>query len=136
MCGGGFLGARRRLRELAQVELGHKEKLLAIMEGKGETSLLGSPTGRIEDLKIVDFLEDTTLSENADYQAILIYAAKREKNTYEHYRWLATGPFARYFPQAREVFSCMNASENQRDLEGPPTISSRQRHVENLVDSI
>jgi rubrerythrin len=99
------------LAELARAELGHKQKLLAIMEGKADVSQLGSPTGRIEDLKIVDFVQDTTLSENADYPAILIYAAKREKNTYEHYRSLAAGPFGRYFPSAGEVFSKLAEEE-------------------------
>ena len=91
------------LRELAQAEIGHKEKLLAIIQDKADISQLGSPTGRIDDLKIVNFVE-TTLSENADYQTLLLFAAKREKDTYEHYRSLATGTFARYYPTAGQLF--------------------------------
>jgi hypothetical protein len=41
----------------------------------------------------------------------LIYAAKREKITYEHYRSLGEGPFARYFPQAGELFSKLAEEE-------------------------
>jgi len=104
------------LRELADAEVKHKEKLVAIEEGSASVywagvSELGSETGDIEDLKIVDYLQDTTLSEDADYPAILIYAAKREKMTYEHYRSLAEGPFAGYFPQAGELFSKLAEEE-------------------------
>jgi rubrerythrin len=104
------------LRELAEAELNHKQKLIAIKEGSASVywagvSELGSETGEIEDLKIVDYMQDTTLSEDAGYTAILIYAAKREKITYEHYRSLAEGPFARYFPQAGELFSKLAEEE-------------------------
>jgi rubrerythrin len=97
------------LVELAEAELGHKEKLLAIMQGSASVywagvSELGSPTDEVEDLKIVDYLKDTSLSDDADYPAILIYAGKREKMTYEHYNSLATGPFAKYFPEVSELF--------------------------------
>jgi len=103
--------AKSLLRELAQAEIGHKEKLLAIMQDKADISQLGSPTGRVEDLKIVDFAEKTTLSENANYPTLLLFAAKREKNTYEHYRSLATGPFARYYPTAGQLFSKLAEEE-------------------------
>ena len=98
------------LNELAEAELNHKEKLLTITQKSASVywagvSELGAETGEIEDLKIVDYLPDTTLSEEVDYPAILIYAGKREKMTYEHYRSLGRGPFARYFPQVGEVFS-------------------------------
>ena len=104
------------LNELAEAELSHKEKLLTIMQKSASiywagVSELGSETGEIEDLKIVDYLPDTTLSEDADYPAILIYAGKREKMTYEHYRSLGEGPFARYFPQIGEVFSKLAEEE-------------------------
>jgi rubrerythrin len=103
--------AKILLRELAQAELGHKEKLLAIMQDKADISQLGSPTGRIEDLKIVDFKEKTALSEDADYPTLLLFAAQREKDTYEHYRSLAAGPFAHYFPTAGQLFSKLAEEE-------------------------
>lgn len=104
------------LSELAEAELSHKEKLLAITEKSASVywasiSELGSETGEIEDLKIVDHMQDTTLSEDADYPTALVYAGKREKMTYEHYRSLAEGPFARYFPQACELFSKLAEEE-------------------------
>lgn len=104
------------LSELADAELSHKEKLLAITEKSASVywasvSELGSETGEIEDLKIVDHMEDMTLSEDADYPTTLIYAGKREKMTYGHYRALAEGPLARYFPQACELFSKLAEEE-------------------------
>ena len=104
------------LSELAEAELGHKEKLLAIMEKSASVywagvSELGSETGEIEDLKIVNYMQDTTLSEDAGYPTVLVYAGKREKMTYEHYKSLAEGPFARYFPQAGELFSKLAEEE-------------------------
>ena len=104
------------LRELAEAELNHKEKLIAILEKSASVywagvSELGSETGEIEDLRIVDYMQDTTLSEDAGYPAILIYAARREKMTYEHYRSLVEGSFARHFPQAGELFSKLAEEE-------------------------
>lgn len=104
------------LSELAEAELAHKEKLLAIMEKSASlywsgVSELGSETGEIEDLKIVDYMPDVALSEDADYPTMLVYAGKREKMTYEHYTSLAMGPFARYFPQAGELFSKLAEEE-------------------------
>ena len=79
------------LKELVEEERHHKEKLEAIMKDKSKISALGSGGGAVQDLKIVDMLEDTPLSEGADYEAILVYAAKREKSTYDYYRTLALG---------------------------------------------
>ncbi len=81
--------SKKFLKELAQEELKHKDKLIAIMEKKERISELGSDARNIQNLRIVDVMEDTTLSEDADYQRILVYAAKREKSTYEYYNSLA-----------------------------------------------
>ena len=86
-----YLASKKFLKELAQEELKHKEKLLAIMKSKEKLSELGLHTRRIQDLKIVDVMKDTIISEDADYQRILVYAAKREKSTYEYYTSLAEG---------------------------------------------
>jgi rubrerythrin len=103
--------AKALLKELTQAEMDHKEKLLAIMQDRADISFLGSPTGRVENLKIVDFVEKTTLSENANYPTLLLFAAKREKDTYEHYRSLAAGPFAFYYPNAGRLFSKLAEEE-------------------------
>ena len=103
--------AKVLLRELAQTELDHKEKLLKIIHGEADISQLGSPTGRIEDLKIVDFKEKPVLSEDADYPTLLLFAAKLEEETYEHYHSLADGPFTHYFPTAGQLFSKLAEEE-------------------------
>lgn len=79
------------LKELVEEERHHKKKLESIMKDKSKISLLGSGGNKVQDLKIVDMLEDTPLSDEADYEAILVYAAKREKSTYEYYKTLALG---------------------------------------------
>jgi rubrerythrin len=79
------------LKELVAEEKGHKMKLEAIMKDQTKISELGSKGGAVQDLKIIDMLEDTPLSTEADYEAILVYAAKREKSTYDYYKTLAMG---------------------------------------------
>ena len=83
--------SQRFLKELAREEEKHKKKLQAMTENKGKLAELGKHAGGVQDLKIVDFMEDTPLSVDADYATILIYAAKREKSTYEYYNYLAAG---------------------------------------------
>lgn len=85
-----YASSKKFLKELAQEELKHKAKLLTIMEDTERISQLGS-TEKIQDLKIVDSMKSTTLSEDADYQAILVYAAQREKATSQYYESLAFG---------------------------------------------
>jgi rubrerythrin len=79
------------LRELVKEEMEHKQKLEAIMVDKIKISELGSRGGSGQDLKIVYMLQDTSLSSEAEYEDILVYAAKREKTTYDYYRTLAMG---------------------------------------------
>ena len=80
------------LKQLVEEEKGHKSKLAAIINNKAKMSELGSGKGgAVQDLKIVDMMQDTPLSKDADYEAILVYAAKREKSSYEYYKTLALG---------------------------------------------
>ncbi len=79
------------LEELAQEELKHKAKLVAMIENSERILELGSQAESIQDLKIVDIMKGTELSEDADYQRILVYAAKREKITHDYYDSLARG---------------------------------------------
>jgi len=78
------------LKQLVDEEKGHKNKLNAIMDNEDKISELGAQ-GEVQDLKIVDMLQDTPLSAGADYETILVYAAKREKSTYDYYKTLALG---------------------------------------------
>jgi rubrerythrin len=79
------------LKELVEEERHHKKKLEAILKDKSKISQLGFGGNEVQDLKIVDMLEDTPLSDEADYEAILVYAAKREKSSYDYYKTLALG---------------------------------------------
>ena len=83
--------SRKLLKELAEEELIHRKKLLAAARDESRMGEIGSQGKKIEDLKIVDVMLDTALSEDADYQRILIYAAKRERATFEYYTSLANG---------------------------------------------
>ena len=79
------------LKQLVTEEKVHKNKLETIMKDPTKISELGSHSGAVQDLKIVEMLQDTPLSKDADYETILVYAAKREKSTYDYYRTLAMG---------------------------------------------
>lgn len=108
------------LKQLVEEEMGHKKKLLAIMNDETKLSELGSHGGEVQDLKIVDMLEDTPLSEGADYEAILVYAAKREKSTYDYYKTLALGlkgtPMGELFSKlAQEELGHKNKLEKEYD---------------------
>ena len=82
-------GSRQFLRELAAEEERHRSNILAAKEDPERIGEIGSLETGIQDLKIVDMLEDVSLSPEADYQEILIYAAKREKETHDLYMELA-----------------------------------------------
>jgi rubrerythrin len=86
-----YESSKKFLEELAQEELMHQEKLKAILEDKKQIAELGFKVKKIQDLKITDTMKTVTISEDADYQKILIFAAKREKSTYDYYKSLALG---------------------------------------------
>ena len=77
------------LNELVKEEEKHKNKILEAMRDPKKVKEIGSLETRIHDLKIVDFLKDVSLAPDADYQQILIYAGKREKETHDFYLELA-----------------------------------------------
>ena len=79
------IGIKKMLNELAQEERRHKEKIVSAIKNRERISEIGSNIEEVEDLGIIDWLSDAGLSENATYQDILIYAGKREKETYEYY---------------------------------------------------
>jgi len=81
--------AKKFLRDLAGEERKHRAKLSAALKDKERLTEIGSKAQRVQDLKIVDWLGDVRLSEDSDYQDILIFAGKREKETYEYYSELA-----------------------------------------------
>lgn len=77
------------LKHLVKEEEKHKNKILEAMRHLEKVEEIGHFETKIQDLKIVDYLEDVSLSPEADYQQILIYAGKREKATHDFYIELA-----------------------------------------------
>jgi len=69
----------------AREEEGHKAKLTAIKQGRGE---LPAPA-KIQDLKIGDYLVDQKPDPELDYQQALILAMKKEKAAFRLYTDLA-----------------------------------------------
>jgi rubrerythrin len=111
--------SRKFLQELVREEQKHKEKLSAILDDD-KLSALGAEATQVQDLQIVDVMKDAFLSEDADYPTILIYAAKREKATYDYYTSLAHGlegtePGALFFRLAEEELTHKNKLEREYD---------------------
>ena len=69
----------------AREEQGHKAKLTAIKEGRGD---LPAPA-KVQDLKIGDYLVDQKPNPELDYQEALILAMKKEKAAFRLYSDLA-----------------------------------------------
>ncbi|MGD8566395.1 MAG: ferritin family protein [Candidatus Bathyarchaeota archaeon] len=77
------------LKELVKEEEDHKNKIQSALKDPEKLDDIGLPVNKIKDLRIVDYLEDVTLSPEADYQQILIYAGQREKKAHDLYIRLA-----------------------------------------------
>jgi rubrerythrin len=71
--------------DFAREEQGHKNKLIAVKEGKR----LLSAQQKIQDLKIGDYLVDVTPGPDISYQEALILAMKKEKAAFKLYNDLA-----------------------------------------------
>lgn len=82
-------GSKQFLKELVAEEEKHRSNILAAKEDPSKIEEIGSLSNPVQDLKISDGLVATTLSPEASYQEILIYAAKREKETHDFYMQLA-----------------------------------------------
>ena len=73
--------------DFAREEKGHKAKLEAIKKGE----LLVSIAGKVQDLKIGDYLVEVSPDEgDLDYQKALVIAMKREKASFKLYSDLAS----------------------------------------------
>ena len=77
---------RKIFLDFAGEEKGHKEKLIAVKEGK----LMLDAEERVLDLKIGDYLVDVDMSPDLDYQEALILAMKAEKASFRLYNDLAS----------------------------------------------
>jgi rubrerythrin len=76
---------RTQLEELAEMERGHKAKLEQIRAGNIQWTVRRSQAEPVSDLRLTDHLEARPIDPNADYQTVLLAAAKREKMTHDFY---------------------------------------------------
>ena len=78
-------GMKEILLDFAAEEQGHKERLLAVKQGKHEPT----PEQEILDLKISDYLVEVDASTGISYQDALIVAMKRERAAFQLYTDMA-----------------------------------------------
>ena len=76
---------RQTFLSFAQEERGHKAKLELVKAGQIE---LGE-TGKVQDMKIADYVNDIEITDDSSYQDILVFAMKQEKQAFRMYNDLA-----------------------------------------------
>ncbi|NLG50461.1 MAG: ferritin family protein [Chloroflexi bacterium] len=110
------------LRDLAAQEVGHRNKLEGLLNGKVFKALSKGQQRQIVDLKITDYLIDVPLTSDSDFQDVLIVAGKREKASHELYEALA-----RIAPsdETRQLFTYLANEE-----------LTHKRRVESLYDEL
>lgn len=77
--------AKIMLEDLAKTEQGHANRLRSF-EKKDKDSL---NTHKSTDIKVTDYMDDVELSDDADFQTILLYAIQAEKHANELYTALS-----------------------------------------------
>lgn len=80
---------RARLQEMAAQERGHQNKLEDILSGNVRWAIRRSKAEPVNDLRLSDHLVSGALDPNADYQDVLLFAARREKAAHEFYKAMA-----------------------------------------------
>lgn len=80
---------RDLLLDMAAQELGHRNRLEAMLKGDVFKVLSRKQQKQVVDLKITDYLVEEPLSADSDLQNILIVAGKREKGSFELYSAMA-----------------------------------------------
>lgn len=76
---------RDRLEELAQIELAHKTKLQEVMSGNVRWAIRRSKAEPVTDLRLSDHLVSGSLDPDADFQDVLLFAARRERAAHDFY---------------------------------------------------
>jgi rubrerythrin len=76
---------RGRLEELAQIELAHKAKLQEVMSGNVRWAIRRSKAEPVADLRLSDHLVSGSLDPDADFQDVLLFAARRERGAHDFY---------------------------------------------------
>jgi rubrerythrin len=77
---------RARLQELAEMERGHQTRLQEVKTGNVRWAIRHSKSEPVTDLRLTDHLETRPLDANADYQDVLLSAARREKTAHDFYQ--------------------------------------------------
>ena len=77
------------LEELALQEVGHRNRLQALLDGTLFRVISRAQQKQVVDLKITDYLVEVPLTSDSDFQDILIVAGKREKASHDLYAALA-----------------------------------------------
>jgi rubrerythrin len=80
---------RDLLLDMAAQELGHRNRLEAMLKGDLFKVLTRKQQKQVVDLKITDYLVEEPLDANSDLQTILIVAGMREKGSFELYSAMA-----------------------------------------------
>jgi rubrerythrin len=80
---------RQRLEEMASQERGHKARLEEVLKGNVRWAIRKSKSEPVTDLRLSDHLESKPLDAGADYQDVLLFAARREKEAYDFYKAMA-----------------------------------------------
>ena len=81
--------ARELLLDLSAQELGHRNRLEALLKGDLLRVLSRAQARQMEDYQITDHLIEVPLASDASVQEVLIVAGKREKGSHDLYAALA-----------------------------------------------
>lgn len=85
-CGAKSAPIRKRLEEMAEQERQHKVKLEQVLAGNVRWAIRRAQAEPVQDLRLSDHLEAKPLDADADYQDVLLVAARREKASYDFYK--------------------------------------------------
>lgn len=99
----------KAFKEFAQEELGHRAKLERVKAG----GQLNPAEGKIQDLKVVDYLTEVEPQPNMSYQDALILAMQAEKSAYRLYTNLGAQTNN---PQLQELFQGLAQEEAKHKL--------------------
>ncbi|MHA1944540.1 MAG: ferritin-like domain-containing protein [Candidatus Hodarchaeales archaeon] len=77
---------RKLLEEIANDELGHKKALEDLSRAE---EILNFDIEKVQDLKLSDHLQATTIDDDSSLQETLVFAMKEEKGAYELYMRMA-----------------------------------------------
>ncbi|TFF96817.1 ferritin [Candidatus Thorarchaeota archaeon] len=80
--------AKKLLKELAQQEVGHKEKLQAALE-EDVCGTFSCTLEEMKELSLGNYLKDVPLKPSSSPQEILIVAIKREEGAFQFYKSLS-----------------------------------------------